>query len=55
MFSSLLAPFGFNYFAMFTPDLMHEFELGVWRSNFMHILRILYALPGDGITILNRR
>ena len=28
---------------MFTPDLMHEFELGVWRTILEHILRILDA------------
>jgi hypothetical protein len=23
------------------PDLMHEFELGVWKALFIHLLRIL--------------
>jgi hypothetical protein len=40
---------------MFAPDLLHEFELGVWKSLFTHLLRILYAAGGDTITILNAR
>jgi hypothetical protein len=28
---------------MFVVDLMHEFELGVWRALFIHLLRILQA------------
>lgn len=34
---------------------MHEFELGVWKAIFTHLLRILYAQGGDGIQILNKR
>jgi len=26
---------------------MHEFELGVWKSLFTHLIRLLYAQP-DG-------
>ena len=28
---------------MLVPDLLHEFELGVWKSLFTHLIRILYA------------
>jgi hypothetical protein len=28
---------------MFVPDLLHEFELGVWKAVFTHLLRIVYA------------
>jgi len=28
---------------MLVPDLMHEFELGIWKSLFTHLIRILYA------------
>lgn len=34
---------------------MHEIELGVWKSIFSHLLRILYAAGGDAIQELNRR
>ncbi|KAI1783828.1 hypothetical protein LXA43DRAFT_902777 [Ganoderma leucocontextum] len=40
---------------MFVPDLMHEFELGVWKSTFTHLLHILYAAGGDKIQIFNQR
>jgi hypothetical protein len=28
---------------MLVVDLLHEFELGVWRSLFVHLIRILNA------------
>ena len=28
---------------MLVVDLLHEFELGVWKSLFMHLIRLLYA------------
>ncbi len=42
---------------MLVVDLMHEFELGVWKAIFTHLLRILYAIvPGGSlVTELNRR
>jgi hypothetical protein len=40
---------------MFCPDLMHEFELGVWKATIIHLVRILYAQGGDGIQLLNQR
>ncbi|GLB33254.1 hypothetical protein LshimejAT787_0101380 [Lyophyllum shimeji] len=54
-FSERLAEFGFNFYSMFVPDLLHEFELGVWKSVFTHLLRVLYAAGEDKIQILNRR
>jgi hypothetical protein len=40
-FSHKLAPLGFNLFNMLVVDVMHEFELGVWKALFIHLLRIL--------------
>ena len=40
---------------MFVPDILHEFELGVWKAIFVHLLRILYAEGKDRIQILNER
>jgi hypothetical protein len=40
-FSDKLAPLGFEMFSMLVVDLMHEVELGVWKSVFIHLLRIL--------------
>ena len=28
---------------MLLPDLLHELELGVWRTLFIHLLRLLDA------------
>ena len=40
---------------MFVPDLLHEFELGVWKASFTHLMRLLYAIGGDAIQRLNHR
>ncbi|KAH9487419.1 hypothetical protein JR316_0001494 [Psilocybe cubensis] len=54
-FSTRLFQFGFNYFSMFVPDLLHEFELGVWKATFSHLLRILHAHAENSIQKLNER
>lgn len=33
---------------MLVVDLLHEFELGVWKALFTHLIRILYAAARDG-------
>ena len=38
---------------MIVADLLHEFELGVWKAVFTHLLRILYAHGNDMIQSLN--
>ncbi|KJA13591.1 hypothetical protein HYPSUDRAFT_151446 [Hypholoma sublateritium FD-334 SS-4] len=45
-FSHRLSPFGFNLFSIFLVDFMHEFELGVWKKVFIHLLRILECIHG---------
>ena len=40
---------------MFVVDMLHEFELGVWKAIFTHLLRLLYAQGGNGILELNKR
>jgi len=40
---------------MFVPDLLHEFELGVWKAVFTHLMRILYAAGDNCIQTLNWR
>jgi hypothetical protein len=34
------------------PDFMHEFELGVWKLLFAHLIRLLYAVSPDGSKVL---
>ncbi|KAI0040823.1 hypothetical protein FA95DRAFT_1527233 [Auriscalpium vulgare] len=45
----------FNFHKMLVVDLLHEFELGIWKAVFTHLLRLLYALGGDRIARLNER
>ncbi|KAH7904570.1 hypothetical protein BJ138DRAFT_1018968 [Hygrophoropsis aurantiaca] len=40
-FSEKLSKHGFDLFRMLVVDLLHEFELGVWKAVFIHLLRIL--------------
>jgi hypothetical protein len=34
----------FNYFSMFAPDQMHDFELGSWKRVYKHLIRMCAAL-----------
>jgi hypothetical protein len=40
---------------MLVVDLLHEFEIGVWKSIFIHLIRILVSEGGDSIAELNKR
>jgi hypothetical protein len=42
---------------MLVVNFMHEFELGVWKALFVHLIRILYAAaPGAKlVAILDER
>ena len=40
-FSGKLVQFGFCFYGMLIVDLMHKFELGVWKAVFIHLLRFL--------------
>lgn len=53
-FSQRLSHLGFNLFSVFLVDFMHEFELGVWKKVFLHLLRILECVKG-AINILDQR
>lgn len=56
-FAEKLGPYGFDPYPMFVVDLLHEFELGVWKTTFIHIIRVLYAaVPGGHAVVeLNAR
>jgi hypothetical protein len=54
-FTEKLGPFGFDHFKMLLVDLMHEFELGVWKALFIHLLRILNALDKAEVHELDHR
>lgn len=40
---------------MLTVDLMHEVELGVFKSVFRHLLRLLYTINREAIEVINDR
>ena len=40
---------------MLVVDLLHEFELGVWKAIFIHLLRILDSLKDGKLHELDRR
>ncbi|KAJ8087428.1 hypothetical protein PM082_006258 [Marasmius tenuissimus] len=54
-FSERFHKFGMNFYSMLVPDILHEFELGVWKATFIHLLRILCSIGGDSIQKLNSR
>ncbi|TBU51185.1 hypothetical protein BD310DRAFT_786414, partial [Dichomitus squalens] len=54
-FSIRFAKFQKNVYDLFTPDLMHEFELGVWKSTFTHLVRVLMAAGNDAVQQLDQR
>ncbi|KAJ7330330.1 hypothetical protein DFH08DRAFT_926009 [Mycena albidolilacea] len=52
---SSVASYSFGLFTMLVVDFMHEFELGVWKAIFTHLIRILVAHGGDAVQSLNDR
>jgi hypothetical protein len=54
-FSLRFLTYIFNFFSMFVVDLLHEFELGVWKAIFIHLMRILFAAGGTAVQELNYR
>ncbi|KAJ7241209.1 hypothetical protein B0H12DRAFT_1074570 [Mycena haematopus] len=47
--SELLRPYGAQMFPMLVVDLLHEFELGVWKAVFTHLIRVLYAHSAEAV------
>ncbi|KAF8156767.1 hypothetical protein B0H34DRAFT_789464 [Crassisporium funariophilum] len=47
----------FEISRILVPDLLHEFELGVWKALFTHLIRVLYAAAPNGSLVaeLNKR
>ncbi|KAF7966593.1 hypothetical protein HWV62_37801 [Athelia sp. TMB] len=54
-FLKRLGPFGFSILRALLVDLMHEFELGVWRAIFIHLIRILEAHDKTLVAEMDRR
>lgn len=54
-FSSVLSEFIPNFFDLFVPDFLHEWELGVWKQLLIHLVRILYAEKRGRVEEFNAR
>ena len=54
-FSEQLAEFTFKFFLLFVVNLLHKFELGIWKMIFMHLMHILQAAGGLAVNELNWR
>ncbi|EGO24017.1 hypothetical protein SERLADRAFT_409202 [Serpula lacrymans var. lacrymans S7.9] len=46
--------FGFNLFPILVVDLMHEFELGVWKSTLTHFIWLLHAIGPNSVIELDQ-
>ena len=55
VFSERLSHTGFDFFLMLVVDLLHEFELGVWKAILIHFLRIVSTLKGSMLAELDCR
>ncbi|KAL0063828.1 hypothetical protein AAF712_009273 [Marasmius tenuissimus] len=59
-FSTKLLPFGFDLYLLLVIDLLHEFELGVWKAVLTHLIRLLYAQrkkkkKDQGVDVMDER
>ena len=54
-FSERLSPFGLNVYGIVAVDILHEVEIGVWKSLFIQLLRLLEAIDKSHLNILNGR
>lgn len=54
-FSARLSGEGFDFFVLLVVDLMHEFELGVWKNLLTHLIRILHAEGSEKVQLFNER
>ena len=54
-FSRRLAEHGFDFYNMLVPDLLHEVKLGVWKSIFSHLIRMLFVVGKNSAALLNSR
>ncbi|KAJ3006146.1 hypothetical protein NUW54_g4043 [Trametes sanguinea] len=53
VFSIRLREHSFNFYLLFVPNLMHECKLGIWKSTWIHLLCILYAVSNNKVQELN--
>ncbi|KAN0088931.1 hypothetical protein V8E55_005988 [Tylopilus felleus] len=54
-FSQCITDEEFNFFLTLVVDLLHKFEIGIWKAVFTHLMHILYAAGGTLVQQLNYR
>ncbi|KZT38989.1 hypothetical protein SISSUDRAFT_1128360 [Sistotremastrum suecicum HHB10207 ss-3] len=54
-FIERLGPQGLNVFKMLVVDLLHEFEIGEWKTLLAHLLRILTSISETKVSVLDNR
>ncbi|KAJ3515408.1 hypothetical protein NMY22_g14461 [Coprinellus aureogranulatus] len=54
-FSERLASFGLDVYDIVAVDILHEVEIGVWKSLFIHLLRILEVVDVTLVNTVNER
>ncbi|TFK48374.1 hypothetical protein OE88DRAFT_1713963 [Heliocybe sulcata] len=54
-FSIQLSDYGLNFFDMLVVDLLHEWELGVWKQILTHLIHLLHSEKGEQIAEFNTR
>ncbi|KAL0563301.1 hypothetical protein V5O48_018770, partial [Marasmius crinis-equi] len=54
-FSDKLLPYGFDVYSLLVVDLLHEFEIGIWKSVLTHLVRMLYSQKDSSVEILDER
>ena len=54
-FAGKLGQAGFDLFPMLVVDLMHEVESGVWRTIFIHLVRMLDTVGATLVNTLDER
>ncbi|RXW11204.1 hypothetical protein EST38_g14651, partial [Candolleomyces aberdarensis] len=50
-FSKRLRVMGFDIFSALVIDLLHEYEIGVWKALFIHLIRVLEASSPGSILV----
>ncbi|KAG2336568.1 hypothetical protein BDR05DRAFT_985238, partial [Suillus weaverae] len=54
-FTERLGHLGLDFFPILVVDLLHEFELRVFKSILKHLIRLLYAINHEAVALLDER
>jgi hypothetical protein len=52
-----MAKVGQDFHDFFVMDLLHKFEISIWKLVLMCLIRMLHAMPGgeECVALLNKR